>query len=92
MDATHKLAPATDAAHPELIYMKLPVGLLQCNCQIIGDPKTLEAIVIDPGDEVERILSMLGRYKLTVKAIISTHAHIDTSAAWRSCTCTRARR
>src|SRR5258706_3630979 len=77
MDATHKLAPATDAAHPELIYMKLPVGLLQCNCQIIGDPKTLEAIVIDPGDEVERILSMLGRYKLTVKATISTHAHID---------------
>ena len=77
MDATHKMAPTSDAAHPEMIYMKIPVGLLQCNCQIIGDPKTLEAIVIDPGDEVERILSMLGRYKLSVKAIISTHAHID---------------
>src|SRR3984893_19358818 len=77
MDATHKMAPTSDAAHPDMIYMKIPVGLLQCNCQIIGDPKTLEAIVIDPGDEVERILSMLGRYKLKVKAIISTHAHID---------------
>jgi hydroxyacylglutathione hydrolase len=77
MDAMHKMAQTSDAAHPDMIYMKIPVGVLQCNCQIIGDPKTLEAIVIDPGDEVERILSMLGRYKLKVKAIISTHAHID---------------
>jgi hydroxyacylglutathione hydrolase len=66
-----------DASHPEMIYIKVPVGALQCNCAIIGDPKTLEAIVIDPGDEVERILSLIGRYKLSVKAIISTHAHID---------------
>src|SRR5258707_15463957 len=77
MDATHKMAPTSDAVHPDMIYMKIPVGMLQCNCQIIGDPKTLEAIVIDPGDEGERILSMLGRSKLSVKAIISTHAHID---------------
>jgi hydroxyacylglutathione hydrolase len=66
-----------DASHPEMIYIKVPVGALQCNCAIIGDPSTLEAIVVDPGDEVERILSLIGRYKLTVKAIISTHAHID---------------
>ena len=77
MDATHKAAPAPGAANTELIYMKIPVGMLQCNCQIIGDPKTREAIVVDPGDEVERILSMLGRYKLRVVAIVSTHAHID---------------
>jgi hydroxyacylglutathione hydrolase len=66
-----------DAANPEMIYLKIPVGMLQCNCSIIGDPRTLECIVIDPGDEVERILGLLGRYKLTVKAIVSTHAHID---------------
>jgi hydroxyacylglutathione hydrolase len=60
-----------------MIYIKVPVGLLQCNCSIIGDPRTLEAIVVDPGDEVERILALIGRYKLKVKAIISTHAHID---------------
>jgi hydroxyacylglutathione hydrolase len=65
------------AANPEMIYIKLPVGVLQCNCLIIGDPKTREALVIDPGDEVERILGLLGRYKLTVKVIVSTHAHID---------------
>jgi len=51
--------------------------LLQCNCTIIGDPVTREAIVVDPGDEVGRILDLLGRHKLIVKAIVSTHAHID---------------
>jgi len=66
-----------DAANAEMIYLKIPVGMLQCNCSIIGDPRTLECIVVDPGDEVERILGLLGRYKLTVKAIVSTHAHID---------------
>jgi glyoxylase-like metal-dependent hydrolase (beta-lactamase superfamily II) len=66
-----------DAANPEMIYIKLPVGMLQCNCLIIGDPQNREAIVIDPGDEVERILDLLGRYRLSVKVIVSTHAHID---------------
>jgi len=66
-----------DAANPEMIYVKIPVGMLQCNCSIIGDPRTLEAIVVDPGDEVERILGLIGRYKLKVKAIVCTHAHID---------------
>lgn len=76
----HNLHPAhtlPDATNPEMIYIKVPVGLLQCNCCIIGDPKSHEAIVIDPGDEIERILDLIGRYKLQVKAIISTHAHID---------------
>ncbi len=66
-----------DAANQEMIYVKIPVGMLQCNCSIIGDPRTLECVVVDPGDEVERILGLLGRYKLKVKAIVSTHAHID---------------
>jgi hydroxyacylglutathione hydrolase len=59
------------------IHISIPVGMLQCNCSIIGDPVTREALVIDPGDEVGRILELLGRHKLTVKAIVSTHAHID---------------
>jgi glyoxylase-like metal-dependent hydrolase (beta-lactamase superfamily II) len=77
MDATHRILRAPEAANPEMIYVRIPVGMLQCNCLIIGDPKTHEALVVDPGDEVERILGMLGRYKLKVQAIISTHAHID---------------
>ena len=69
--------PVFEAASTGMIYIKIPVGMLQCNCSILGDPVTREAIVVDPGDEVGRILDLLGRHKLTVKAIISTHAHID---------------
>jgi len=60
-----------------MIHITIPVGMLQCNCSIIGDPATREALVVDPGDEVTRILDLLGRHKLTVKVIVSTHAHID---------------
>ena len=60
-----------------LLHFTIPVGLLQCNCSIIGDPVSREAIVLDPGDEIHRIMDLLGRHKLTVKAIVSTHAHID---------------
>jgi hydroxyacylglutathione hydrolase len=60
-----------------LIHEIVPVGLLQCNCSILGDSATGEAIVVDPGDEVERILEILRRHKLKVRAIVSTHTHID---------------
>src|ERR1700674_809898 len=69
--------PVLNAATEGLIHITIPVGMLQCNCSIIGDPVTREALVVDPGDEVNRILDLLGRHKLTVKAIVSTHAHID---------------
>lgn len=60
-----------------MIHEILPVGALQCNTHIVGDAKTLEAIVIDPGDEVDRILEVINRHKLNVRAILNTHAHID---------------
>jgi hydroxyacylglutathione hydrolase len=60
-----------------IIHEILPVGMLQCNCSIIGDPETREALVVDPGDEAGRILELLAKHALTVKAIVSTHAHID---------------
>ena len=69
--------PTLNAATEGLIHITIPVGLLQCNCSIIGDPVTREALVVDPGDEVTRILDLIGRHKLNVKAIVSTHAHID---------------
>jgi glyoxylase-like metal-dependent hydrolase (beta-lactamase superfamily II) len=61
----------------KIIHEILPVGMLQCNCSIIGDPETREALVVDPGDETARILDLLAKHGLTVKAIVSTHAHID---------------
>src|ERR1700675_5026439 len=61
----------------ELIHEILPVGMLQCNCHIVGDPQTREAIVIDPGDNAEKILEVINRHHLKVTAIVVTHAHID---------------
>ncbi len=51
--------------------------MLQCNCSIFGDEQSREAIVIDPGDNIDRILTILARHSLKVKAIVITHAHID---------------
>src|SRR6266403_1701590 len=61
----------------KLIHEILPVGMLQCNCHIVGDPKTRDALVIDPGDDAERILEVIHRHKLHVSAILITHTHID---------------
>jgi hydroxyacylglutathione hydrolase len=72
-----EVLPTLNAATEGVIHITIPVGVLQCNCSIIGDPVSREALVVDPGDEVNRILDLLGRHKLTVKAIVSTHAHID---------------
>jgi hydroxyacylglutathione hydrolase len=72
-----ELTPAVGVEKQGFLHISIPVGMLQCNCSIIGDPVTREALVIDPGDEVSRILELLGRHKLKVKGIVSTHAHID---------------
>jgi len=60
-----------------MIHEILPVGMLQCNCSICGDEQSREAVVIDPGDEIQKILAILAKHQLRVKAIIITHAHID---------------
>jgi glyoxylase-like metal-dependent hydrolase (beta-lactamase superfamily II) len=60
-----------------MIHEILPVGLLQCNCSIFGDGETREALVVDPGDDIARVLDVVRRHGLTVKAIVITHAHID---------------
>ena len=60
-----------------MIHEILPVGMLQCNCSIFGDEESREALVVDPGDDIARILEVVEKHGLTVKAIVITHAHID---------------
>jgi glyoxylase-like metal-dependent hydrolase (beta-lactamase superfamily II) len=60
-----------------MIHEILPVGPLQCNCSLIGDETTREAIVIDPGDNVDQILALIKKHNLQLKQIVITHAHID---------------
>jgi glyoxylase-like metal-dependent hydrolase (beta-lactamase superfamily II) len=60
-----------------MIHEILPVGPLQCNCSIIGDEVSHEAMVIDPGDDIADVLAILEKHKLKVNQIVITHAHID---------------
>lgn len=60
-----------------MIHKVFPVGPLQCNCSIIGDEQTRDAMVIDPGDQIEDILKILKAENLILKQIVVTHAHID---------------
>jgi len=60
-----------------MIHEILPVGPLQCNCSIIGDEVSREAMVIDPGDDIADVLAIVQKHNLKVKQIVITHAHID---------------
>ena len=60
-----------------MFHKIFPVGPLQCNCSVIGDEQTHEAMVIDPGDQVEMIVNLLRQQNLKLTQIVVTHAHID---------------
>ena len=60
-----------------MIHEIIPVGMLQCNCSIVGDEATGDAVVIDPGDDIEHVKEILARHNLNAKYIVATHAHID---------------
>ena len=64
-----------------MIRETFPVGLLQCNCTILGDEQSREAIVVDPGYDIPRIITTLAKHQLTVRQIVVTHAHIDHIAS-----------
>jgi hydroxyacylglutathione hydrolase len=60
-----------------MFHKILPVGLLQCNCSVVGDEATHEAMVIDPGDDIGEILRIVNDAAMKVTQIVVTHAHID---------------
>jgi len=60
-----------------MIHEIFPVGPLQCNCSIIGDEATRDAMVIDPGDDIADVLAIIQKHNLQVRQIVITHAHID---------------
>src|SRR3569833_1602706 len=60
-----------------MVHEIFPVGPLQCNCSVIGDEASHEAIVIDPGDDVEMVVAVLEKHQLRLTQIVVTHAHID---------------
>jgi hydroxyacylglutathione hydrolase len=60
-----------------VIHEIFPVGILQCNCSVLGDEVSREAMVVDPGDDIDRVLAILERHGLRLTMIVITHAHID---------------
>jgi glyoxylase-like metal-dependent hydrolase (beta-lactamase superfamily II) len=56
---------------------KIAVGAYQANCYVLGCPRTRRGVVIDPGDEVSRIVRQVTQDGLTVQEILLTHGHMD---------------
>lgn len=53
------------------------VGPLQVNCYVVYDEKSLDAVVIDPGDEPDRVMKFINSKNLKTSTIVCTHAHFD---------------
>lgn len=60
-----------------MIIKRLAVGPLETNAYIVGDEETRQAIIVDPGDEPDRILDEVKSDNLNVESVICTHAHFD---------------
>ena len=55
----------------------VPVTPLQQNCTVLWDDATKQAVVVDPGGDVPRILETVASHGLQVQHILLTHGHID---------------
>jgi hydroxyacylglutathione hydrolase len=60
-----------------MIVETFAVGALGCNCTILADPASGEAIVIDGGDEVAEIARRLDVHGVRPRYLVHTHAHVD---------------
>lgn len=62
---------------PHLTVRQLTVGPLEENCWLLADEARREAVLIDPGDEAERLVDAVSASGCTLTAIWLTHAHFD---------------
>lgn len=62
---------------PLAMYEHLVVGPLACNCYVVGDSETKDAIVIDPGGDTRAIIHAINKHGLKVTAVVATHTHFD---------------
>ena len=60
-----------------MIFETVVVGPLQVNCYLLGCEETGEGVVIDPGADADRIISLLTRLGLKIVHVINTHGHFD---------------
>jgi hydroxyacylglutathione hydrolase len=60
-----------------MIFNQYEVGNFSIFCYLIGDEETREALLIDPADDTDRLISEAESHGLTIKYIANTHAHVD---------------
>lgn len=60
-----------------MILKCIPGGVFLTNCYIVGDEETNEGILIDPGEQMDEILSEIKDTGLKITKIVNTHTHID---------------
>lgn len=60
-----------------MLLASFAAGPLGCNCSILADLPSKQAVIVDPGGDAPRIIKKLQAYRLTVSAIVHTHAHVD---------------
>lgn len=60
-----------------MILESVVVGPLMVNCYVLGCESSREGVVVDPGDDTDRILEAVSRHGLKVVAVINTHGHFD---------------
>lgn len=61
----------------DFLLETLVVGPLQVNCYLLAEGPNKDALVIDPGDEGNRIIDRIREHNLTLKYILNTHGHFD---------------
>ncbi len=66
-----------EAAEPKLRGAIIPVTPFQQNCALLWDETTKQALIVDPGGDVERILAAIDQMGVTVERILLTHGHLD---------------
>ncbi len=64
-----------------LRYRTVQVTAFAQNCSLLWDDETLQAAVIDPGGDLDRLLSQVQGLGLQLEQIWLTHAHIDHAGA-----------
>lgn len=64
-----------------LKYQIIPVTPFQQNCTLFWCDETKEAVVVDPGGDIEKVMSAIDKHKLTLVKVLLTHAHIDHAGA-----------
>ena len=60
-----------------LVHQVIPVGVFQANCHVLADEDSRSAVLIDPGDEPERILDVVRDLGAKVTHLLHTHCHLD---------------